>query len=113
MHQNENIIIVRDLHATLSQGGKKGGTIFRDPIREWVEDIILDWELEDIKMTRGKYTWSNKINGPRHIAIRLDRFLVQIPFLLLGLNAESNILPFSASDHKPISLEITKDSPLV
>jgi exonuclease III len=94
------------------KGKKKGGTIVRDPICEWVEEIILDWELEDIKPTRGKYTWSNKRNGPGHIATRMDIFLVQISFLLLCLNAESKILPFSASDHKPISLEITKDSPL-
>jgi hypothetical protein len=112
MHQIENIILVGDLNVTLSQGEKKGGTIVRDPIREWVEDIILDWELEDIKPSRGKYTWSNKRNGPGHIAARLDRFLVQSSFLLLGLNVESKILPFSASDHKPILLEITKDSPL-
>jgi hypothetical protein len=56
MHQIENIIIIGDLNVTLSQGEKKGGTIVRDPIREWVEDTILDWELEDIKPSRGKYT---------------------------------------------------------
>jgi exonuclease III len=112
MHQIENIIIVGDLNVTLSQGEKKGGTIVRDPIREWIEDIKLDWELEDIKPSRGKNTWSNKRNGLGHIAARLDRFLVQSSLLLLGLNAESKILHFSASDHKPISLEITKDSPL-
>jgi hypothetical protein len=68
--------------------------------------------MEDIKPSRGKNTWSNKRNGPGHITTRLDIFLVQRSFLLLGLNAESKIIPFSASDHKPISLEITKDSPL-
>jgi hypothetical protein len=113
MHQIENIILTRDLNVTLSQGGKKGGAIVRDPIQEWVEDTILYWELEYIKHSRGKYTWSNKINGPGHIAERLDRFLVQSSFLLLGLNVESKILPFSASNHKPIVLEITKDSPWV
>jgi len=104
MHQNENIIIARDLNVTLSQGETKGGTIVRDSICEWVENIILDWESEDIKLTRGKYTWSNKRNGPGHIAARLDRFLVQSSFLLLGLNIVSKILPFRASDHKPVSL---------
>jgi exonuclease III len=111
-HQLENIIIVGDLNVTLSLGEKKGGSIVRDPFREWVEDIILDWDLEDIKPPRGKYTWSNKRIGPGHIAARLDRFLVQSSFLLLGLNVVSKILPFNASDHKPIFLEFTKDSSL-
>ena len=55
---------------------KKGGSLVRDPAREWVEDFILDWELEDIKPTSGKFTWSNKRIAPGHIAARLDRFLV-------------------------------------
>jgi hypothetical protein len=63
-HQLENIIIVGDLNVTLSLGEKKGGSIVRDPCREWAEDIILDWDLEDIKPPRGKYTWSNKRTGP-------------------------------------------------
>jgi hypothetical protein len=69
-------------------------------------------ELEDINPSRGKYTWSNKRNDLGHIAARLDRFMFQSSFLLLGLNAKSKILPFSASDHKTISLEIIKEPPL-
>ena len=60
----------------------------------------------DIKPSSGKYTWSNRRTGPRHIAARLDRFLVQDSFLLLGLNLTSKILPFGGSDHKPIILEM-------
>jgi hypothetical protein len=81
----------------------------RDPAREWVEDIMSDWELEDAKPTRGKYTWSNKRVGPGHIAARLDRFLVQSSFMLLGLTLSTTILPHSVSDHKPILLEISQD----
>ena len=109
-HQLEKIIIVGDLNVTLALGEKKGGSIVRDPCREWDEDIILDWDLEDIKPPRGKYTWSDKITDLGHIAARLDRFLVQSSFLLLDLNAVSKILPFNASDHKPIFLEFTKES---
>ena len=78
----------------------------RDPIRETVDEIILDWDLMDIKPASGKYTWNNKRLGPGHIAARLDRFLVQDSFLLLGLNISSKILPFGVSDHKPILLEM-------
>jgi hypothetical protein len=42
-----------------------------------VEDLTIDWDLEDVKPDRGKYTWSNKRVGSRNIATQLDRFLVR------------------------------------
>eukprot|EP00253_Pinus_taeda_P024961 PITA_24961 len=109
LHNPENIIIIGDLNVTLAAEEKKGGSPIRDPSREWVEDIIIGWDLEDIKPSAGKYTWSNKRLGPSHIASRLDRFLVQSSFLTSGLMASSKILPNCTSDHKPISLELSMD----
>ena len=65
-----------------------------------------------IKPSIGKYTWSNKRTGPRHITARLDCFLVQDSFLLLGLNLSSKVLPFGGSDHKPILLEMEMEKTL-
>ena len=79
-----NVILARDLKITLSQDEKKGGSLVRDPIRELVDEIILAWDLSDVIPSKGKYTWNNKRLGPRHIAARLDQFLVQDTFLLLG-----------------------------
>jgi hypothetical protein len=112
LHNPKNIIIAGDLNVTLSIEEKKGGSLVRDPAREWVEDIILDWELEDIKPTTGKFTWSNKRIGLDHIAARLDRFLVQSSFLTYGLMVTSKILPNYTSDHKPILLELSLDGNL-
>ena len=84
----------------------------RDPIRETVDEIILEWDIMDVKPSTGKYTWNNKRIGPGHIAARLDRFLVQDTFLLLGLNSSSKILPFGGSNHKPILLEMVNDKNL-
>ena len=67
---------------------------------------MQDWDLLDIKPISGKFTWTNKRIGPGHIAARLDRFLIQSSFLLLGLEARVHILPCSTSDHKPIKLEL-------
>eukprot|EP00253_Pinus_taeda_P014894 PITA_14894 len=108
-HNPENIIIAGDLNVTLAAEEKKGGSPVRDPAREWVEDIMTGWDLEDIKPSAGKYTWSNKILGPSHIAARLDRFLIQASFLTSGLMASSKILPNCTSDHKPISLKLSMD----
>ena len=80
------------MNVTLALSEKKGGSPVRDPTREWVEDIIMKWDLEDIKPSKGKFTWTNKRVGPGHIAARLDRFLVHSSFLTLGLFANSEIL---------------------
>ena len=53
---------------TLSSTEKKGSSLVRDPAREWVEDLMIDWDLEDVKPEWGKYTWSNKWVGLGHIA---------------------------------------------
>eukprot|EP00253_Pinus_taeda_P004771 PITA_04771 len=105
----ENIIIAGDLNVTLALDEKKGGYNVRDPAREWVEDIMIGWDLEDIKPSLGKFTWSNKRLASNHIAARLDKFLVQSSFLTCGLMASSKILPNLASDHKPIILELSQD----
>eukprot|EP00253_Pinus_taeda_P004621 PITA_04621 len=77
MESSENIIIAGDLNLTLLSSEKRGGSIFRDP----------------------------RV-GLGHIAARLDIFLVQSSFLLLGLEDRSHILHISISDHKLISLEL-------
>eukprot|EP00253_Pinus_taeda_P013196 PITA_13196 len=102
----DNIIIARDLNLTLLSSEKRGGSIVRDPARELAEDLTQDWDLLDIKSITGKFTWSNKRVGPGYIAARLDIFLVQNSFLLLGLEARMCILHSSVSDHKPFSLEL-------
>ena len=84
----------------------------RDPSREWVEDIILGWDLIEIKPVKGKFTWTNRRIGPSHVAARLDRFLVHSSFLSLGLLASSKILSHCTSDHKPILLEFSLDQAL-
>ena len=112
LHRPENIIIAGDLNVTLAANEKKGGSIFRDPSQEWVEDTILGWDLVDIKPSNGNFTWTNKRLGPGHIAARLDRFLVHSSFLTLGLHASSKILPNCVSDHKPILLDLSVDENL-
>ena len=64
------------------------------------------WDLLDIKPSSSKYSWSNKRVGPEHIVARLDRFIIQSSYLLLGLEPRMHILANSISDHKPIKLEL-------
>ena len=71
-----NVILAGDLNVILNQDEKRGGSLIRDPIREIVDETILDWDLMDINPTTGKYTWNNRRISPRHIVARIDRFLV-------------------------------------
>ena len=61
------------------------------------------------KTDQGALYMLNKRLDPGHIAARLDRFLVQSSYLTLGFNALAEILPHSASDHKPIRLEFKSE----
>ena len=106
-NNHENLILAGDMNVTLALWENKGGSPVRDSSREWVEDIMLDWDLDDIKPTSDKFTWSNKRVGPGHISTRLDQFLVHSSFLTLGLFASSKILQACTSDHKPISLTLS------
>jgi hypothetical protein len=59
-----------------------------------MEDFMSNMmDLIDIKPSKGKYTWSNKIFGLGHIASRLDRFLLRRSKLEDSLIPSSSILP--------------------
>jgi hypothetical protein len=60
----------------LNNKEKRGGSTIKDPFREKMEDLIVEWDMVDIKPKKGKFTWSNKRLGPGHITIRLDIFLL-------------------------------------
>jgi hypothetical protein len=60
--------------------------------------------MQEIKPSKGKYTWNNRRVGLNHIASHLDHFLINNNFLLSPFVISSLILPFDVSDHKPISL---------
>ena len=55
-NRHDNLVLAGDMNVTLALSEKKGGSPVRDPAREWVEDIIMDWYLEDIKPSKGNFT---------------------------------------------------------
>jgi hypothetical protein len=83
---------------------KKGESIVRDPFREKSEDMINEWDLLDIKLVKGKYTWTNKRSGLGHIVSKLDRFLIHNSLLLWDFTFKPRILLSILFDHKLISL---------
>jgi len=97
-------IIGGDLNTHLILEGKKGGSKVRDPFSENLIDLMSDWNMQDIKPTKGNYTCNNRRIGLQHIAARLDCFLINNEFLLSPLEISSQILPSAISYHKPITL---------
>ena len=67
----ENIILASHLNIILNQAEKRGGSLVRDPIREQVDELVLDWEVSDVIPSKGKFTWTNKRLSPRHISAGL------------------------------------------
>jgi hypothetical protein len=65
---------------------------------------MSDWDMKDIKPTKGNYTCNNRRVGLKHISARLDHFLISNNFSLSPLDISSQIFPSTISDHKPITL---------
>jgi len=87
---------------------KLGGNFHSDPSREALEAIIQSHNLIDIPPFNGKYTWSNKRTGCHNIKERLDRFLVQERIAASFSSIKSKIIQASASDHKPVVMNMEK-----
>jgi hypothetical protein len=51
-----NSVIVGDYNVVLFNNDKKGKNIARDPFRENMEELIVEWDLIDINPIKGKYT---------------------------------------------------------
>ena len=83
---------------------KKGGLHGKDQFQAMVEELILAYELNDIKPKVGCITWSNNRVGSTNIVSRLDKFLVHSSLLDGKSIISSKILPKLTSDHHPITL---------
>ena len=73
---SNNNITVEDFNMILNSKEKRGGSIVKDPFREKMEDHVMDWDLVDVKLMKGKYTWLNIRIRLGHIATILDHFLI-------------------------------------
>jgi ribonuclease HI/exonuclease III len=111
-HNPSNIILAGDLNIVLKSKEKRGGSISRDPMLTFVEELQQQWDLLDFSPIRGLYTWSNNRTGTEHISARLDRFLVQGSLIMDKKIIKTKILPKLTSDHKPIQLLLEEEEDL-
>lgn len=69
-------MIAGHFNLTTSIEGKKGGLQREEPEMERSRDLQAELNLVYIPTINEKYMWNNRRGGSRHIASRLDRFLV-------------------------------------
>ena len=72
--------------------------------------MIACYDLIDLKMTDGKYTWSNNQNPPT--LERLDRILVGKEWEDLFPMVRVQKMPREVSDHNPLILTTSSQQPL-
>ena len=94
-----------DFNIIRSLEEKKGRIRNLSGINKAFNLIIEELHLVDIQTPNGFYTWQNKRSGQRHIASRLDRFLVSESIMNREGDIGAFIMPGAGSDHWPISLE--------
>ena len=84
---------------------KKGGVRTISAATNLFNEFIEDLNLVNIGTTNGMFTWKNKRTGDRHIASRLDRFLVSEQVVTGRGDVGASVLTSAGSDHWPINLE--------
>jgi len=78
----KDCIIADEFNVTIPISEKRGEIIVWDPLREKMEELIVYWDLLDIKPIKGRYTWTKKRSELGHIATILDIILVHRNFLM-------------------------------
>jgi len=73
---------------------------------------MQECDLVDIIPKNRRYTWNNRRLGIDNILEHLDRILVNTSLLSEFSTAHADILPYSASDHYPISIFLEAHFPL-
>eukprot|EP00253_Pinus_taeda_P002817 PITA_02817 len=83
---------------------RRGGTGRSSQEGSLLKDFIQNNWLIDLPFNNGVFTWKNTEAQILQISSQLDRFLLSNNAIHLGGDFAASILPFTGSDHWPISL---------
>eukprot|EP00253_Pinus_taeda_P024854 PITA_24854 len=97
-------IIGGDFNMITKLEENKGGRTMLEQENGHFKEFIQNNLLIDMQFSNGMHTWSNCRAGQQQIASRLDRFLISDNAVHLGDDISASILPYTGSDHWPISL---------
>eukprot|EP00253_Pinus_taeda_P029669 PITA_29669 len=97
-------IIEGDFNMITRLEEKQGGRAKLEQENGHFKEFIQNNLLIDLQFCNGMHTWSNHRARKQQISSKLDRFLISDNAVHLGGNIAAKILPYSGSDHWPISL---------
>lgn len=95
----EHWIIGGDFNLIRSLEENKGGVRSLSNINASFNKLIEELHRVNVRTTNGLFTWQNKRSRARHIASRLDRFLVSESALVGEGEIGATVLPAASSDH--------------
>ena len=90
---NAHWVVEGDFYLIASLEEKKGGIHRLEEECETFRETIEHLNLMDIILGEGWFTWNKKITGDRHIASRLDSFLVYESIIEIGSEVYISTLP--------------------
>ncbi|KAA8519118.1 hypothetical protein F0562_013408 [Nyssa sinensis] len=79
------------------------------PYMEECNNCLIDAELEDIRYTRCRLTWTTRQYNNDTILRKLDRVLANDRWMVDFSNSEVEFLPSGASDHSPMIVRTRVD----
>ena len=103
--ENDHWLIGGDFNIIRSLEEKKGGVRAISATSTLFNKFIDEMKLVDIRSTNRLFTWQNKQSRERHIASRLNWFLVFESVLAGRGDIGAIVFPATGSDHWPIFLE--------
>ena len=98
-------IIGGDFNMITKLEENQGGRVRLDQENVHFKDFIQNNSLIDLQFCNGIHTWSNCGAEKYQITSKLDKFLITDNSVHLGGDIATAILPYSGSDHWPISLQ--------
>eukprot|EP00253_Pinus_taeda_P018460 PITA_18460 len=104
--ESYNIAFGGDFNIILHSFQKLGGSFSPDPYIAHLENLMQDHDLINVAPKNRRYTWRNRKLGKGNIMERLDKILINVTFLSSFSAGYATILPFSSSDHYPITLTL-------
>ncbi|XP_074352956.1 uncharacterized protein LOC141692116 [Apium graveolens] len=100
--------LIGDFNNVTSQNDKAGGIPYPQRLIQGFREVLNDCNLVDMELRGYPYTWERGAGTSEWIEVRLDRAIVNIPFLDVFTDATLTNLEISTSDHCPILLGLQK-----
>ncbi|XP_024638626.1 uncharacterized protein [Medicago truncatula] len=104
---SRNLLIGGDFNNVLLVDDRRNGNpVTQHEIQDF-SDCLLHNRLSEVRTIGDYYTWCNNQTSGDRIYSKIDRFIANTSWLQKFTNAVDEVLPKGASDHCPISMDMS------